>query len=254
MSGSALASAASRSSFDRMWPPVLRSSDLRPIAVGMERRNGRRAERRRRRWQSRSLAARAVAGERVDADGILGPAARNARVDDVDDAADRRGAEQQSGRAAQHLDPLGGERVDRDGMVGAGRRQVELPMPSVSTRTRSPERPRSTGAEAAGPKLVALTPGWRARVSPMLGRTSRVRSAASSTEMPPSTSCGSRRTPVTMISPSSSPCRDALPPRCPSRGSRSSGKRSVCRVDRCVSGESGDGEYRQSRPRGPGAK
>ena len=36
-------------------------------------------------------------------------------------------------------------------------------MPSVRTRTRSPERPRRTGAEAVGPKLVALTPGWRAK-------------------------------------------------------------------------------------------
>ncbi len=43
-----------------------------------------------------------------------------------------------------------------------------VPIPSVSTRTRSPDSPRSTGADAAGPKLVALTPGCRASVSPML--------------------------------------------------------------------------------------
>ena len=57
-----------------------------------------------------------------------------------------------------------------------------LPMPSVSTRTRSPDKPRRTGAEASGPKLVADTPGWLASVSPMLGRSARVRSAWSSTE------------------------------------------------------------------------
>jgi hypothetical protein len=79
-----------------------------------------------------------------------------------------------------------------------------LPMPSVRTRTRSPERPRSTGAEAAGPKLVALTPGWRAWVSPMLGRTSRVSSALSSTDTPPSPSPAARRTPVTTSCSSSS--------------------------------------------------
>ena len=82
-------------------------------------------------------------------------------------------------------------------------------MPSVSTRTRSPDRPRSTGAEAVGPKLVAETPGWLASVSPMLGRTSRVRSAWSSTDTPPSTSPALRRTPVTMISSSWSRCRVA---------------------------------------------
>ena len=82
-----------------------------------------------------------------------------------------------------------------------------LPMPSVRMRTRSPDRPRSTGAEAVGPKLVALTPGWRASVSPMLGRTSRVSSAWSSTETPPSTSDSLRRTPVTTTCSSSSVMR-----------------------------------------------
>ena len=41
-------------------------------------------------------------------------AARDARVDDIDHAADRRRSEQQRRRAAQHLDTLGGQRVDRD--------------------------------------------------------------------------------------------------------------------------------------------
>ena len=79
-------------------------------------------------------------------------------------------------------------------------------MPSVSTRTRSPDRPRKTGDEAVGPKLVDDTPGCRARVSPMLGRTWRVRSSWSSTEMPPSTSPALRRTPVTTMSESWSLC------------------------------------------------
>ena len=55
-------------------------------------------------------------------------------------------------------------------------------------------------------KLVALTPGCRASVSPMLGRISRVRSAASRTEMPPSASCARRRMPVTTISSLCSSC------------------------------------------------
>ena len=48
-----------------------------------------------------------------------------------------------------------------------------LPMPSVRMRMRSPPRPRRIGREAAGPKLVALTPGCLASVSPMLGRIAR---------------------------------------------------------------------------------
>jgi hypothetical protein len=75
-----------------------------------------------------------------------------------------------------------------------------VPIPSVSTRTRSPERPRNTGADAVGPKLVADTPGCLASVSPMLVRTWRVRSAASSTDTPPSTSFSLRRIPVTTMS------------------------------------------------------
>ena len=60
----------------------------------------------------------------------------------------------------------------------------KLPIPSVSTRTRSPCRPRSTGREALGPKLVADTPGWRASVSPMVGRSSRVSFSPLSTLVP----------------------------------------------------------------------
>ena len=59
-----------------------------------------------------------------------------------------------------------------------------LPMPSVSTRTRSPWKPRSTGREALGPNEVAETPGWRASVSPIVGRRSRVSSSPLTTEVP----------------------------------------------------------------------
>jgi hypothetical protein len=67
----------------------------------------------------------AVDGVGVDPDHIGRHPAWDPRVDDVDDAADRRGAEQQRRGAAQHFDALGGDRVDRDRMVRAGRRQVE---------------------------------------------------------------------------------------------------------------------------------
>ena len=44
------------------------------------------------------------------------------------------------------------------------------PRPSVSRRTRSPCRPRSTGREAVGPNELADTPGVCCSVSPMDGR------------------------------------------------------------------------------------
>ena len=40
------------------------------------------------------------------------------------------------------------------------------PIPSISTRTRSPWKPRSTGREAPGAKQVADTPGSLASISP----------------------------------------------------------------------------------------
>ena len=73
-------------------------------------------------------------------------------------------------------------------------------MPSVSTRTRSPWKPRSTGREALGPKEVAETPGWRASVSPIVGRRSRVSSSPLTTEVPDSMSPRDRGKPVTTIS------------------------------------------------------
>jgi hypothetical protein len=75
-----------------------------------------------------------------------------------------------------------------------------LPIPSVRTRTLSPWKPRSTGREALGPNEVAETPGWRARVSPMVGRSSRASSAPETTEVPDSTSSRLRAKPVMMMS------------------------------------------------------
>ena len=84
-----------------------------------------------------------------------------------------------------------------------------LPMPSVSTRTRSPWKPRSTGREALGPNEVAETPGWWARVSPIVGRRSRVSSSPLTTEVPDSMSSRLRRKPVTMMSCSSGACLES---------------------------------------------
>ena len=68
---------------------------------------------------------RAVVGEHVDVDRLVGHGAGNAGIDDVDDAADRRRAVEQRRRAAQHLDPLGELRIDDDSMVDRGVRHVE---------------------------------------------------------------------------------------------------------------------------------
>ena len=61
-------------------------------------------------------------------------------------------------------------------------------MPSTSTGARSPCSPRRIGREELGPKLVALTPGRSASVSPRLGFRSCASSSLSSTETPPRTS------------------------------------------------------------------
>ena len=56
---------------------------------------------------------------------------------------------------------------------GSDEDRSSVPIPSTRMRTRSPDRPRRIGREAVGPKLEAVTPGWLARVSPMLGRAAR---------------------------------------------------------------------------------
>ena len=67
----------------------------------------------------------AIGADRVDMDRLVRHAARDAAVDHIDHAADRRRSIEQGGRAAQHLDPVGGQRVDRDGMVDRGVGHIE---------------------------------------------------------------------------------------------------------------------------------
>src|SRR3546814_13356567 len=62
------------------------------------------------------------------------------------------------------------------------------PIPSVSTRTRSPWKPRRIGREALGPNELAVTPGWCASVSPIVGFTDRVSSAPLTIDVPDRTS------------------------------------------------------------------
>ncbi len=69
---------------------------------------------------------RTEAGNGVDPrHAIFRQAARDTRVDDVDDAADRRRPEQQRGRPAQHFDALRQQRVNGHGMVNRGIRYVD---------------------------------------------------------------------------------------------------------------------------------
>ncbi len=58
-------------------------------------------------------------------DRLVRQRARDAPVDDVDDAADRRRAVEQRLGPAQHLDPLGQQRIDHHRMVDAGVRDVD---------------------------------------------------------------------------------------------------------------------------------
>ena len=65
---------------------------------------------------------------------------------------------------------------------------------------RSPPRPRRIGRDAVGPKLVAVTPGCRASVSPMLGRSSRQDPRRRAPIRRPARRPAFRRTPVTTMS------------------------------------------------------
>ena len=81
--------------------------------------------------------------------------ARDPRVDDVDHAADRRGAIEQGGGAVEHFDAVGGERVDGDGMVAAGARDVEAADAvdedqDAVARQAAQHRPRDVGPRARG--------------------------------------------------------------------------------------------------------
>ncbi len=172
MSGSGSRSACSRSGLDKHEAADAEIIELRIGAVGVG------DEMAAERHVEGNIAGAFVGGaaifrERVDADGPGRHAARDARVDHVDDAADRRGAEQQGRRAAQDFNSLRGQRVDRHLVVGSDEDRSSVPIPSTRMRTRSPDRPRRIGREAVGPKLEAVTPGWLARVSPMLGRAAR---------------------------------------------------------------------------------
>jgi len=87
-----------------------------------------------------------------------------------------------------------------------------LLIPSMRTGARSPCSPRRIGRDALGPKLVELTPGISAKVSPRLGFRSCVSSSVSTTETLPSTSPACRFVPVTTIAWSSSGCAAAASP------------------------------------------
>ncbi len=68
---------------------------------------------------------RSIGARRVETIAVLGQAARDARIDDVDDTADRRRSEQQRRWPAQHLDPFGQQRIDDDRMIDRRVRHVD---------------------------------------------------------------------------------------------------------------------------------
>ena len=70
-----------------------------------------------------------IGADRVDMDRFVGHAARDAAVDHIDDAADRRRSVEQRRGAAQDFDAIGGQRIDRNGMVDRCVRHVEAADP-----------------------------------------------------------------------------------------------------------------------------
>lgn len=96
------------------------------------------------------IAAEAAGG--IEVHRLADAGAGNAPVLDVDDAADRRGTEQQRRRTADDLDPLGQQRVDGDGMIDRGVGDVEAAdavgeHPHPLGIEAPQDRPRGVGAE-----------------------------------------------------------------------------------------------------------
>ena len=86
---------------------------------------------------------------------------RDATVDDVDRTADRLSAEDQHGRTAQHLDPLGSEWIDRDGMVGRGIGYVDRPDPIIEDTDPLARKAAQDGARCTGREAGRRYPGLR---------------------------------------------------------------------------------------------
>ena len=101
------------------------------------------------------LRGRAVGGDRIHVIAILGQGARDALVDHVDHAADRRRAIEQHRRTAQHLDALGQQRIDDHRMIGRGVRDVDRADPvgehaDALALEAAQDRARGTGTEGRG--------------------------------------------------------------------------------------------------------
>ena len=94
----------------------------------------------------------AIGADRVDMYRLIGHAARNAAVDHIDDAADRRRPIEQGGRPAQDFDAIGGQRIDRHGMVDRCVRHVEAADPIGQDAHALALETAQDGARCAGAK------------------------------------------------------------------------------------------------------
>ena len=163
MSGSLLASACSRRSRDKHEAADGQVVGPRQIAIGVN--NEMSAQRDVDGGAARSFVCRAtVERQRIDTDRSLRQPAWNPRIDDVDDAADRRRTEQEGRRAAQDLDPLGRDRVDGNFVVGPDRGHVERPDPvrqDADALALQPAQDRSGRLRAKAGRGNAREPGKR---------------------------------------------------------------------------------------------
>ena len=127
---------------------------LRIAAVGVD--HPAAADRRIDRGRDRALVRRrAVRRQRRDVDRLVGHRHRDAAVDHVDHAADRRGTVEQRLRPAQHLDALGKQRADHGGVIGRGVRHVDRAEPvghhlDALALQAAQHRARGAGAERGG--------------------------------------------------------------------------------------------------------
>jgi len=67
----------------------------------------------------------AIGADATQPEAIFRHASRDARIDDVDDTAQRRRTEQQRAWPPQNLDPVGEQRIDRHRMIDRGVRHVD---------------------------------------------------------------------------------------------------------------------------------
>ena len=83
---------------------------------------------------------------------MFGDAARDAAVDDIDDATDGRRSEQQCRRPAQYFDAFGRQRIDDNGVIDTGIRNIDAADPVLQNADTLALKAAKHRAAGIGPK------------------------------------------------------------------------------------------------------